>query len=104
MKRIAAVLSIMAVSTLFSAMSVIAADETPNKFGEEFGSVLSPPVKNECLLVARNCAAEPNTVQDRVNDLRREIGRGLDVYTPEELRIMEEQLKWIETDSNNMFM
>ena len=93
MKRIATVISVMVVSTLFSAISIIAADKTPTQFGEEFGSVMTPPVKNECLLVARNCSTEPTTVQERVNVLRDEISRGLDVYTPEELKTMEESVE-----------
>jgi len=101
MKRILTVLSVMAVSALFSVIGVLAADNVPNPYGEDYGNLMSPPVKNECLLVARNCVSGSTTVQERVNDLRKEISRGLDVYTPSELRSMGEQLKWIETESGN---
>lgn len=105
MKRIATVLSVIAVSTLFSAITVIAADNAPDPYGEEYGSsLLSLPTRNECLLVAKNCATESSTVQERVNDLRREIAKGRDVYTPNELKALEEQLKWIETESSNVIM
>jgi len=40
----------------------------------------------------------------RVNDLRKEIAKGLAVYTPDELRTLKEQLKWIVSDSRNDVM
>jgi hypothetical protein len=101
MKRIATVISVMVVSTLFSAMSIIAEDETPTPYGEDYGNILSPPIKNECLLVAKNCTTEYSTAEDRIDDLRKEISRGLDVYTPSELKQLEDQLKWLESESGS---
>jgi hypothetical protein len=92
----------MAVTVLFSAIGVLAEENTVDPYGENFG--MTPPVKNECLIVAKNCANAYSNVQDRAIDLRKEISRGLDVYSPEELNNMKEQLKFIETESGNVTM
>src|SRR5690349_493302 len=48
--------------------------------------------KDECLLVARNCANETETIQQRIDRLNYEILKGTDVYTPEELNTLKRQL------------
>jgi hypothetical protein len=100
MKRIVMLISVMAVSMSFSAITILAADNSPMSF-EKYVSLLSSHVKNECLLVAKNCATKSSTVQERVNDLRNEIAKGFKAYTPTELNILKEQLKWIESDNND---
>ncbi len=104
MKRIISAAFVMAVSFFFSAVSVVAADTPSTLYGNENGNFMNLPTKNECLLIARNCTYEADTVQGRVDDLRKEIARGLDVYSPGELKALEEQLKWIESESGNAFM
>ncbi len=99
MKRIITLISVTVTSVLFSVMTIIAADKSSPSF-EKYESLLSSHTKNECLLVAKNCATDTSTVQQRVNDLRNEIAKGLKVYTPTELNILKEQLKWIESNSN----
>jgi TolA-binding protein len=49
-------------------------------------------VKDECLLVAKNCGDQLDTIQERINRINGEISRGTDVYTNEELRTLERQL------------
>jgi hypothetical protein len=99
MKRIITLISVTVTSVLFSVMTIIAADNSSPSFGK-YESLLSSHTKNECLLVAKNCATDTSNVQQRVNDLRNEIAKGLKVYTPTELNILKEQLKWIESSSN----
>jgi len=48
--------------------------------------------KNECLLYARNCADQVDSIQQRIDRLRGEIARGSDVYTKDELRRLNKQL------------
>ena len=100
MKRIITVSSVIVASMLFSAITILAADNSPTAF-ESYGDQQSYLKKNECLLVAKNCATESSTVRQRVIDLKKEIAKGNIVYTPTELNILKEQLKWIEFDSNN---
>jgi hypothetical protein len=99
MKRIATVISVVMASALFSAISIVGSENYPAPSGKHV-NLLSSHIKNECLLVAKNCATESSTVQQRVDDLRNEIAKGYKVYTPTELNILKEQLKWIESDNN----
>jgi len=48
--------------------------------------------KDECLLVARNCSDSVDTIQQRINRLNREIGKGSAVYTHDELMKLNSQL------------
>ncbi|HEY5975135.1 MAG TPA: hypothetical protein VIU41_10360 [Geobacteraceae bacterium] len=98
MKRIVYVIIAMAASLLFSAVATLRAENYPEPFGK-YGTGIQSNQKNECLLVAMNCAPESGFVHQRVFDLRSEIAKGLTIYTPEELNMLKEQLKWIETDN-----
>ena len=98
MKRIATVISVLMASMLFSAIAIVGADNYPVPFGS-YGRSVQSNHKNECLLVAKNCATESSTVRQRVIDLKNEIDKGYKVYTPTELNILKEQLKWIKFDS-----
>ena len=100
MKRIVTVISVVIASMLFSAISIFGAENYPMPFGS-FGKSLQSYRKNECLLVAKNCATESDTVRQRLNDLRKEVDKGYKVYTPNELNMLKEQLKWIVNESVN---
>jgi len=51
------------------------------------------PMKDECLLLARNCGTETYTTQERIERLMIEIHKGNSVYTPDELNRLKEQLR-----------
>jgi hypothetical protein len=48
--------------------------------------------KDECLLVARNCPPDMALVEKRIDRLNAEIAKGTDVYTPAELKVLNEKL------------
>jgi peptidoglycan hydrolase CwlO-like protein len=48
--------------------------------------------KNECLLVARNCANQVDSLQERISRIQNEISRGVSVYTNDELQRLQRQL------------
>ena len=48
--------------------------------------------KDECLLVARNCGGDADSIQQRIGRLKAEIAKGTDVYTPGELRKLQSDL------------
>ena len=98
MKRIATVISVLMASMLFSAIAILGTENNPMPFGS-YGKSLQSYRKNECLLVAKNCATESSTVRQRVIDLKKEIDKGYKVYTPTEMNILKEQLEWIKFDS-----
>ena len=100
MKKIATVISVVTASMLFLAIAISGAQNYPVPFGS-FGKGMQSNQKNECLLVAKNCATESDTVLQRLNDLRNEIAKGYRVYTPTELNRLKEQLKWIVSESRN---
>src|ERR1039457_1429364 len=49
--------------------------------------------KNECLLVAKNCENQVDTIQQRIDRIKGEIGRGTDVYSSDELRMLNNELE-----------
>jgi hypothetical protein len=100
MKAIAPVLSVLAASILFSSIAIFVAENYSGAFGS-YGKGVQSNHKNECLIVAKNCATESGNVQQRLIDLGNEISKGLKVYTPGELNILKEQHKWIESDSKS---
>jgi hypothetical protein len=99
MKRIITVISALTASMLFSAIVTLGVEKNPVPFGT-YGNLQSSHIKNECLLVAKNCVTESSTVQQRVDALRNEIAKGYKVYTPTELNMLKEQLKWIVSENN----
>jgi hypothetical protein len=88
MKRIATRLAILTAATLISALPVLAAEGTA-------GMGMNPQQmqKDECLLVSQNCRDNVDTIQQRMDRLSREISKGSSVYTPQELRQLEFQLR-----------
>jgi hypothetical protein len=51
------------------------------------------------LILAKNCDFVDETIMQRVERLNTEIGKGTDVYTPEELKFLQQQLDLINSDS-----
>lgn len=51
-----------------------------------------PTRKDTCLLVAMNCANETDTIQQRIERLHNEIGKGTAVYTADELDTLHREL------------
>lgn len=79
------VLLAVAFSAVLLAASVAAENDLKMQPGE-------PTRKDMCLLVAMNCANETETIQQRIERLHNEIQKGTDVYTPDELNILNQQL------------
>ncbi len=103
MKKIVTLIFSMAFILMLSAIKIVGAEQCPVPSGE-FDKLVQSNFKNQCLIVAKNCVNESSTVQQRVNELRVEIAKGQDVYTPNELRALKEQLQWIVSNSNNQFI
>jgi len=103
MKKFAATTSILTLATLLSALPILAAASCPVSFGE-YDKLIQSNMKDQCLIVAKNCATETDTVQQRVNALRIEIAKGNYVYSNDELKALREQLRWIQADSGNQII
>jgi hypothetical protein len=102
MKNIFVFLTIVAASTLFSTtvLSEEKATGLPGDYGQYKIFELSGQ-KDQCLIVAINCIGGDDTVMKRVERLNNEIGKGGAVYTPEELKSLQDQLNWIYYESED---
>jgi hypothetical protein len=88
MKRVNALIAVVAASMLLSAVPALS-DEVS---GGQMAPAEQSQQKDECLLIAKNCPDAVDTIQQRIEKLEFEIGRGADVYTPEELQILQQKL------------
>ena len=49
--------------------------------------------KNECLLASKGCMAQADSLQQKIKKLDAEIKKGTRVYTPDELKRLNDKLK-----------
>ena len=96
MIRTSGVISVLAAAMLVSAAPVLG-DEYTGTDTDQQSQTMQQGQKDECLLVAMNCpdSYRVDTVDQRIDRLKKEIAKGTDVYTEQELRTLNEQLKWI---------
>ncbi|MBJ6801659.1 hypothetical protein [Geomonas propionica] len=86
MKGVIRKLGFLVTVTLISALPAVA--ETG--MGMSGGDSIQ---KDQCLLVAQTCRDSVDSLQQRIDRLHREIGKGTNVYTREELKSLEFQLR-----------
>jgi hypothetical protein len=88
MKRIVRKLALLTAALMLIAVPVLAEEGVvmPKMEPAEQG------VKNECLLVARNCGDQRDTIMERINRIQNEIKKGTDVYTNDELNKLQDKL------------
>lgn len=87
MKRLATKLAVVTALALISAMPVLAGEA-----GKGMGSG-DRNQKDECLLVVQTCRTSVDSIHQRIERLNREINKGERVYTKEELRHLQYQLR-----------
>ena len=103
MTRTSGVASVLAAAMFFSAAPVLG-DEYTGSNTEQQSQTMQEGRKDECLLVAMNCPSDRiDTVQQRVDRLKKEIAKGSEVYSDQELKALNEQLRWIYNDSDNLY-
>ncbi len=99
MKSILRKLSLLAAALMISAVPALADEGTMDNLMGEGVKV----DKNECLLVAKNCANQVDTIQERIERIKGEISRGTGVYTNDELnrlhRQLEDAVRFLEYDT-----
>ena len=81
-------ISLLAVALLIMAVPVLAEEGSIDRMLDQG----QQSDKNECLLVAVNCGNQVDTIQQRIDRIKGEISRGTDVYTTDELRILNGEL------------
>ena len=87
MKSLTKIMTVLAVALLVNSTPVLAGGGTAGQ-GSERGIEVQ---KDECLLVARDCSSDP--INARVERLEKEISRGSNVYTDEELKQLKRELE-----------
>ena len=55
-------------------------------------SQMTQAEKDECLLASKNCMNQVDDIQKRIKKLDQEIKKGTRVYTPEELKKLQDKL------------
>lgn len=58
--------------------------------------------KDECLLMAMNCANQVDSFQERIGRIQNEINKGTDVYTNEELKVLQNKLDDVKRNFDNV--
>jgi len=74
-------MSIMLAASLFILSSVPAFAQT------------AATQKDECLLASKNCMNQVDDIRQRIHKLDREIKKGTKVYSPQELKKLQDKLK-----------
>ena len=74
---------------LIAVLTAFALSTTSMAFAEE----VKKDEKNECLLAAKGCRDEVDSIQQKVKKINSEIKKGSKVYSAEELKKLEQKLK-----------
>ncbi len=100
MRRIMFRITLLAAALMIIAAPVLAEDraEMPGMNPAEQG------LKNECLLVSMNCGNQVDSIQERIDRIQIEIGRGTSVYTNDELKRLENRLDEANRTLNELMM
>ena len=92
MRAIARTITVMAAALMIAAVPVLAEEGVPFQTESGFMGQQEESVNNrECLLVAKNCPTE--SIQQRIDRIQTEIGRGTAVYSNDELRTLRQELE-----------
>lgn len=83
-------LVLLTAALMIFAVPVLAEEGSVNKVLEHG----QKDMKNQCLLTANYCGNEVDSVQQRIERIKNEIGRGTDVYTNDELRRLNRELEF----------
>ena len=90
MNSMARMMTVVAASMLFSAVPILAGEGNMGSTDSQVPQMQQGP-KDECLLVSMNCGRDVDSIQQRINRLNTEIGRGTDVYTAKELQQLRDE-------------
>lgn len=90
MRHLITKLGLLSAALLIVAGPVMADDQSviPSREPEAF-----PAGKDQCLLVAMNCGDRAESIQNRIDMIKREINKGTAVYTDDELKALQRKLE-----------
>jgi len=58
-----------------------------------FAAEITKEQKDQCLLASKNCASEVDSIQKKIRKLNAEIKKGTKVYSPDEIKKLNDKLK-----------
>lgn len=90
MKVISRTIIVMATALLINALPVIADETVPVVGGQQMEQGAGQ--KDQCLLVAKNCGSDIDSVQERIQRIENELSKGVDVYSYDELKRLTNEL------------
>lgn len=102
MKHVLALLILVVASMVYS--STVQSEEKMRGFSDNYGQFKafeSLGQKDQCMIVAKNCSGDIDTVTTRTERLNREIEKGTTVYSHEELKGLRDELNWIRRESRD---
>ena len=86
---------------LIAVLTTFALSATSMAFAEEVHEHKAVE-KNECLLAAKGCKDEVDSIQQKVKKINREIKKGTKVYSAEELKKLQQKLQEANEIINNL--
>jgi len=89
MKRMAQKIALAAAASLLAALPVLAAEGV----GGTMTNQDRQGMKDECLLMSKNCGDQSDSIQQRITRISHEIGKGSAVYTTDELTRLNSELR-----------
>ena len=88
MKSLIRKIALLAASLMIFAVPVLADEGMFNPVAEPD----QQGAKDQCMLVASNCAGRVYTLTEKIESIQNEINKGRGVYTNDELRVLQKRL------------
>lgn len=95
MRRLITKIGLLAGALLIVAAPVLADDMSVIPSREP---AAVPAGKDQCLLVAMNCGDRAESIQNRIDEIQKELNKGTAVYTNDELKALERKLEFEKRD------
>lgn len=92
MKAITRTILVLAAALLVHVLPVAADDITAVPGGQTMEQGVTGQ-KDECLLVAKNCGNDVDSIQERIQRIQGELAKGIDVYSFDELKQLTNELE-----------
>jgi len=89
MKGMAQRIALAAAASLLAALPVLAAEG----MGKSMMNQDQQGRKDECLLMSKNCGDQTDSIQQRINRISHEISKGEAVYSRDELKRLNSELR-----------
>ena len=87
MNRLSIIVAVLGALLILPSVGGLAADK------DDYDAQEKPPEKDMCALYASQCGTTAQSIQDKITRLQEAIAKGTKVYSPEEIRMLEQKLR-----------